>query len=160
MYALLRRLRAKWGIAMIDWRAIREVFTVMKRGGILVLLSDWGWKPDGIPCKLFGRWTTLPSGPAVLAARGNAPIVPFFVRRESPGRFRIVLGTPIDAGDGSPAAQVQATQRTADELERLIRTDLAQWNCFKPLWPSAAEQRRLETLAAEMLTQHKSGTDS
>jgi lauroyl/myristoyl acyltransferase len=82
------------------------------------------------------------------------------VRRESPGRFRIVLGTPIDAGDGSPAAQVQATQRTADELERLIRTDLAQWNCFKPLWPSAAEQRRLETLAAEMLTKHKSGTDS
>ncbi len=160
MYALLRRLRAKWGIAMIDWRAIREVFTVMKRGGILVLLSDWGWKPDGIPCKLFGRWTTLPSGPAVLAARGNAPIVPFFVRRESPGRFRIVLGTPIDAGDGSPAAQVQATQRTADELERLIRTDPAQWNCFKPLWPSAAEQRRLETLAAEMLTQHKRGSDS
>jgi hypothetical protein len=35
---------------------------VMRRGGILVLLSDWGWKPDGIPCQLFGRWTTLPSG--------------------------------------------------------------------------------------------------
>lgn len=157
MYALLRRLRARWGIAVIDWRAIREVFTVLKRGGILILLSDWGWKPDGIPCTLFGRWTTLPSGPAVLAARGNAPIVPFFVRREAPGRFRIMFGDPIDAGDGSPAAQVIATQRTANELERLIRTEPTQWNCFKPLWPGAAEQQRLEVRATEMLQQHSKG---
>ena len=93
-------------------------------------------------------------GPAVLAARGRAPIVPFFVRRETPGKFRIVFGSPIDAGDGSPAAQLDATQRTAEELERLIRTDPTQWNCFKPLWPSAAEQRRLEALAVEMAEQH------
>ena len=76
MYALLRRLRTRWGIAVIDWRAIREVFTVIKRpGGILVLLSDWGWKPDGVPCKLFGRWTTLPSGPAALAARSTRLVI-------------------------------------------------------------------------------------
>ena len=93
---------------MIDWRAIREVFGVMRRGGILVLLSDWGWKPDGIPCQLFGRWTTLPSGPAVIAARGNAPIIPFFVRRERPGAFYILYGAPISAGNGSPAAQLAA----------------------------------------------------
>jgi cell wall-associated NlpC family hydrolase len=98
---------------VIDWKAIREVFTALKRGGVIVLLSDWGYKPDGIPCKLFGRWTTLPSGPAVLSARGNAPIVPFFVRREAPGKFRILFGAPISAGNGSPAAQLRATQETA-----------------------------------------------
>lgn len=36
-----------------------------------------------------------------------------------------------------------------------MRTDLTQWNCFKPLWPGAAEQLRLEALAAEMLLQRK-----
>ena len=157
MYELLRRLRASWGITMIDWRAIREVFGVMRRGGILVLLSDWGWKPDGTPCRLFGRWTTLPSGPAVIAARGNAPIVPFFVRRERPGAFRIIFGEPVDAGNGSPAAQLAATQATASEMERLMRSDPTQWNCFKPLWPNAVEQARLATRAEEMATQTERG---
>ena len=157
MYELLRKIRASWGVKVIDWRAIREVFGVMRRGGILVLLSDWGWKPDGIPCQLFGRWTTLPSGPAVIAARGSAPIVPFFVRREAPGKFRILFGAPVDAGNGSPAAQLAATQETAREMEQLIRSDPTQWNCFKPLWPNAAEQRRLAELAAQMATQHERG---
>jgi KDO2-lipid IV(A) lauroyltransferase len=157
MYELLRRVRASWGIKVIDWRAIREVFGVMRRGGFLVLLSDWGWKPDGIPCQLFGRWTTLPSGPAVIAARGNAPIIPFFVRREAPGKFRILYGTPVNAGNGSPAAQLAATQATAREMEQLIRSDPTQWNCFKLLWPNAAEQRRLAELATQMATQHERG---
>lgn len=142
---------------MIDWRAIREVFGVVRRGGVLVLLIDWGWKPDGIPCQLFGRWTTLPSGPAVIAARGNAPIIPFFVRREAPGKFRILYGAPVDAGNGSPAAQLAATQATAREMEQLIRSEPTQWNCFKPLWPNAAEQRRVAELSAQMATQHARG---
>jgi KDO2-lipid IV(A) lauroyltransferase len=150
MYELLRKLRASWGIKMIDWRAIREVFGVMRRGEILVLLSDWGWKPDGIPCQLFDRWTTLPSGPAVIAARGNAPIVPFFVRREAPGKFRILFGAPISAGNGSPAELLRATQETATAMENLIRTEPLQWNCFKPLWPNAEQQQELADAAARM----------
>ncbi|MEY3472093.1 MAG: hypothetical protein RLY63_768, partial [Chloroflexota bacterium] len=150
MYELLRRLRASWGIKVIDWKAIREVFTALKRGGFIVLLSDWGYKPDGIPCQLFGRWTTLPSGPAVLSARGNAPIVPFFVRRETPGRFRILYGAPITTADGSPASLVRATQATATAMEQLIRTEPLQWNCFKPMWPGAAEQQLLAEAAQRM----------
>jgi lauroyl/myristoyl acyltransferase len=153
MYELLRRLRASWGIKVIDWKAIRDVFGAMKRGGVIVLLSDWGYKPDGIPCKLFGRWTTLPSGPAVLSARGNAPIVPFFVRREAPGQFRILFGAPIGSGNGSPAELLRATQETAIAMENLILTGPLQWNCFKPLWPNAATQQRLADDAARMSTE-------
>jgi lauroyl/myristoyl acyltransferase len=93
----------------------------------------------------------------VIAARGNAPIIPFFVRRERPGAFYILYGTPISAGNGSPAAQRAATQETADQMERLIRSEPTQWNCFKPLWPNAIEQQRLETLAAHMETQRERG---
>jgi KDO2-lipid IV(A) lauroyltransferase len=150
MYELLRSIRASWGIKVIDWKAIREVFGAMKRGGVIVLLSDWGYKPDGTPCQLFGRWTTLPSGPAVLSARGNAPIVPFFVRREAPGKFRILFGAPISAGNGSPAELLRATQETATAMESLIHTEPLQWNCFKPLWPDAVTQKELATSAAQM----------
>jgi KDO2-lipid IV(A) lauroyltransferase len=153
MYELLRRLRASWGIKVIDWKAIREVFSALKRGGFIVLLSDWGYKPDGIPCQLFGRWTTLPSGPAVLSARGDAPIIPFFVRRERPGHFKILYGAPISAGNGSPAALLAATQETANVMERLIQTEPLQWNCFKPMWPDHATQQQLAESAAQMATE-------
>jgi len=153
MYELLRRLRAAWGIKVIDWKAIREVFAAVKRGGVIVLLSDWGYRPDGIPCQLFGRWTTLPSGPAVLSARGNAPIIPFFVRREAPGKFRILFSAPISAGNGSPAELLRATQETATAMEKLIRTEPLQWNCFKPMWPDAAKQQELANSARQMSTE-------
>ncbi|MFM8996966.1 MAG: hypothetical protein ACKOJD_02455 [Candidatus Limnocylindrus sp.] len=42
-------------------------------------------------------------------------------------------------------------------MEQLIRTEPTQWNCFKPLWPDAREQQRLEELAALMATQHERG---
>jgi KDO2-lipid IV(A) lauroyltransferase len=154
MYALLRRLRAAWGVKVIDWKAIREVFTALKRGGFIVLLTDWGYRPDGIPCQLFGRWTMLPSGPAVLGARGNAPIIPFFVRRERPGHFRILYGAPISPGNGSPAALLAATQEIATAMEKLILTEPLQWNCFKPMWPGAEEQQLLAKEAARMAAEH------
>jgi len=50
-----------------------------------------------------------------------------------------------------------ATQATAREMERLIRTDPTQWNCFKPLWPNAVEQQRLAELAGQMATQRERG---
>ena len=40
---------------------------------VLGLLVDWGYRSDGIPVPLFGAWTTLPAGPATLAAKTGAP---------------------------------------------------------------------------------------
>jgi len=31
-----------------------------------------------------------------------------------------------------------------------MRTEPLQWNCFKPLWPNAQQQRELEEIAARM----------
>ena len=42
---------------------------VLERKEILALLVDWGYRSDGIPVQLFGAWTTLPAGPATLAAK-------------------------------------------------------------------------------------------
>ena len=88
-----------------------------------------------------------------MSARGNAPIVPFFVRREAPGKFRILYGAPISAGNGSPAELLRATQETATAMEKLISTEPLQWNCFKPLWPDAATQQVLASSAAHMSTE-------
>ena len=71
---LLTHQREAWSVRTIMWRNIREIFGVLRRKEILVLLIDWGYREDGIPVVLFDRWTTLPAGPATIAAKtGTRP---------------------------------------------------------------------------------------
>ena len=49
---------------------------------MLGLLVDWGYRSEGIPVRLFDAWTTLPAGPATLAAKTGAVVAPGRPRRE------------------------------------------------------------------------------
>ena len=69
LFEILRRQRESWGVHVITWRNLRDLFSVLRRKEILALLVDWGYRSDGIPVRLFGAWTTLPAGPAALAAK-------------------------------------------------------------------------------------------
>ena len=152
IFEILRRQREAWGVHVIPWRNLRALFAVLRRNEILALLVDWGYRPDGIPVRLFGAWTTLPAGPAVLAAKTGALIAPLAIRRTAGGRFRVEAGESFTVPSSDPADLQRATQRIADALERTIAAAPEQWYSFKPAWPStAAEAAELERRAAEML---------
>ena len=152
LFEALRAARAHWGIKIIGWRNIREIFGVLRRREMLGLFVDWGYRADGIPVRLFGAWTTLPAGPAALAAKTGSRIVPVGLRRRPDGRtFAITLMDPIDVPSMAPADQLAATQRLADAIETSIAAAPAQWYSFKPVWPSdPAESAELERRAARM----------
>jgi len=146
----LRRQRAAWGVQLIPWRNLRDVFGVLRRGEMLGLLVDWGYRPDGIPVRLFGTWTTLPAGPAVLAAKTGATILPVVVRRHDGGRYFVTHDDPIQVAAGDPRTIAEATQRIADWLERTVAAAPEQWYSFKPIWPAEpTEVARLAALAEE-----------
>ena len=148
----LRKQREQWSVTLIPWRNLRALFGVLRRNEILALLVDWGYRSDGIPVRLFGAWTTLPAGPAVLAAKTNAWIAPMAVRRLPGGRFRIEAADAFAVMSSDPADLQRATQRIADWLEDAIRAAPAQWYSFKPIWPTdPAESAELEARAAAML---------
>jgi KDO2-lipid IV(A) lauroyltransferase len=140
LYDDLRRMRESWGVRLIPWRNLREMYGVLRRGEFLGLLIDWGYRPDGIPVRLFDAWTTLPAGPATLAARTGARILPIMTRRDSHDRFRVSWAEPIAVPSGSPADLARATQRLADALEASIAAAPQQWYNFKPIWPETAEE--------------------
>ena len=139
MFDLLRRERERWSVRIIPWRNIREVYGVLRRGEMLGLLVDWGYRPDGIPVRLFDAWTTLPAGPATLAARTGAAILPVVVRRRPDGSFLVTHDEPIRVASSAPADLKAATQAIADALERTIAAAPEQWYCFKAMWPEPAE---------------------
>jgi len=144
----LRRQRAAWGVKLIPWRSLRDVYGVLRRGEVLGLLVDWGYRSDGIPVRLFDGWTTLPAGPAYLAARSGATILPIAVRRHPDGRFFVTHDEPITVSSTEGAALAVATQQIASALERAIAAAPEQWYSFKPIWPDEpAEVARLAALA-------------
>jgi lauroyl/myristoyl acyltransferase len=152
VYELLRRQRESWGVRVIAWRNLREIFGVLKRREMLALLIDWGYRSDGIPVRLFGAWTTLPAGPATLAAKTGSRILPISIRRVAGKGFAVAWAPPIDVAPDDPAELQRATQAMADALASTIATAPEQWYSFKPIWPaSAAEAEDLERRAQVML---------
>lgn len=152
IFEILRRQRESWGVHVVPWRNLRELFKILRNNEMLALLVDWGYRSDGIPVKLFGAWTTLPAGPATLAAKTGAVIAFMAVRRTTDGHFHIDADEVFGVPSSRPADLQLATQRIADSLERTIAAAPEQWYSFKPIWPSdPAEARELGERAAAML---------
>lgn len=142
LFELLRQQRREWGVNLIPWRNLRDMFGVLRRNEILALVIDWGYRSDDVPVRLFGAWTTLPAGPAALAAKTGAPIVHFAIRRSPDGKtFQLTHGDPIEVRSSDPAELQRATQAIADALGATIAAAPEQWYSFKPMWPSTAEEQ-------------------
>ena len=140
LFETLNRSRARWGVVIIPWRRLRDVFRVVREPCLLGMVVDWGYRVDDVPVRLMGAWTTLPAGPATLAARTEAALVPVVARRQADGRYLPVMYDPIEVADRSDAAVAEATQAIADALGDMVRQAPDQWYTFKPIWPSSAQE--------------------
>ena len=121
---------------------------------MLALLVDWGYRPDGIPVRLFGAWTTLPAGPATLAAKTGSWILPIAIRRTPADRLqRVVRAEPITVAVQRPGRPPAGDPgRSPTRWRRPIGAAPDQWYSFKPMWPpTEAEAADLEARAAAML---------
>jgi KDO2-lipid IV(A) lauroyltransferase len=152
MFERFRRLREGWGVHVIPWRNLREIYAVLRKREMLALLIDWGYRPDGIPVRLFGAWTTLPAGPATLAAKTGSRILPVAIRRTPDGLFHVSYAPVIEVASAAPADLQRATQAVADALAETVAAAPQQWYSFKPMWPPTAEEAaELELRASAML---------
>jgi KDO2-lipid IV(A) lauroyltransferase len=151
LFELLNRSRARWGVTIVPWRRLRDIFRILRAPCTLGMVVDWGYRADDLPVRLFGAWTTLPAGPATLAARTKAVIVPVAARRDAAGRYHPRMYEPIEVADDAPATLADATQAIADALQAMIAEAPEQWYTFKPMWPATgAESAALAARAASM----------
>lgn len=154
LFELLNAQRARWGVRIIGWRNLREIYRVLRgEPAALGMVVDWGYRPEDVPVRLFGAWTTLPAGPATLAARTGALVLPVAAYHHvGTSGYRHVTAPPFEVSDASPRSIAIATQAIADALESFVREAPEQWHTFKPMWPATeSEARRLESRATAML---------
>jgi len=135
-FASFRR-RLGMNIVALGPQAGAEVLRAIKERHVVCLLADRDIQGDGIAVEFFGEVTTLPAGPATLAARTGAPLLPTAVYFKDKGHQAVVGPAVSTERQGRFRDDVaRITQDLALRLERLIRTAPEQWHLQQPNWPS------------------------
>ena len=134
-------LRSKLGMHVVPLGpgAAGSIVRALKANEIVCLLSDRDISRNGIEVEFFGERTTLPGGPATMALRTGAALLPtatYFTEQYN-GHHAVVRPPIPTARRGTLREDVtRITQHLARELELLIGRAPEQWHLFQPNWPS------------------------
>ena len=125
-------------IARRGSRVTRQLLARLNEGGVIALLCDRDIKGGGVEVEFFGERTTLPAGPAALAERTGAVLLPVGTHFGSGAQYDFEVKPPLEIVPGADVAErVQATtQALAGILEGIIRRRPEQWHLVGPNWPS------------------------
>jgi KDO2-lipid IV(A) lauroyltransferase len=139
---LLTRLRSGGGVRVLPAgpSLIRELISVLRRNEVAALVMDRDITGSGVPVSFFGVESRLPAGPALLALRTGAPILPAIAFRTTDGRFQGIIEPPVAVVKGSsPTESIRlTTERIAARFEKHIRANPGQWTIFQSLWSRTA----------------------
>ena len=135
----LRRRAMRYDVQMFPKGAAgaMQAMRHLRAGGRLGMLMDQKMN-DGIPARFFGRPAMTAPALAVLALRLRCPVIPGWVERTGPARFRVTCEPPLTLpGTGNRDADVAAlTQTMNDTLERWIRAKPESWLWLHRRWPN------------------------
>jgi lauroyl/myristoyl acyltransferase len=106
-----------------------------RSGGSSCLLVDRDFGSSGVPVEMFGRPTTMPSGPAILAEQTGAAIIPAICQFDGRG-WRIVFHAEVPvAGPGRLRSRATAAmQGVADAFTASIGKQPEDWHMLGRIW--------------------------
>ncbi len=114
------------------------VLQALAANEVVCLLCDRDIRGDGLPVKFFGASTTMPGGPAVMAFRSGAPIIPtgvYFTHRHN-GHFADIRAPLATERRGRVHDDVlRVTRELTGVMEDMIRAAPDQWHMMQPVWP-------------------------
>ena len=105
---------------------------------VVCLVSDRDLTGDGVEVEFFGERTTLPAGPATLALRTGAALIPSVVYFRDGLMHHTVVHAPLPTERAGRLRDdiVRITQDLARVFEEFVAAEPAQWHVLQPNWPS------------------------
>src|SRR5262249_22717241 len=135
-------------------RSAMGIVRAMKRNEILGILIDRPMPGDGVLVNFFGRPAWFPEGPARIALRTGARVIPAALVRASDRQDVTLALVDLDVRI-TPSGDMERdtrtlTRRILESHERFIRAYPDQWFMFRPMWPESQRRGSAEpALAAE-----------
>lgn len=130
---LIDHYRAVVGIQTISAKprreAARQILKALRRNEVILVIAD-EFKSGGVEVEFLGRTAPAPRGPATLALRTGAAVLPTFVTRDREDRLTLRIGAEIElAKTGDLQGDVSANAALfARHLEAMVRRYPDQWN--------------------------------
>jgi phosphatidylinositol dimannoside acyltransferase len=126
-------------VLRLDRASAGSLVELLGAGGILALVADRNLAGDGIDVEFFGARTRFPAGPATLAIRTGAALLPCAIYQERGGVHR-GQALPVLAAERTEAGLRADVKRVTQDLARifedLISAAPEQWHAFQPIWPT------------------------
>jgi KDO2-lipid IV(A) lauroyltransferase len=139
LFDFFTEFRERLGLNVVPLgpRAGSQVLAAIRRGDVLCLMADRDIDGTGIEVEFFGERTTLPPGPATLALRTGAPLLPTAVYFTPHGHHcEVQEAVPAERRGKLRADVTRVTQELAHRLEGLVSAAPEQWHMMQPNWPS------------------------
>ena len=134
---MLLDFRGKWGGPVIPrGQALKGILKALAENRTIGVLMDQDTGDDGVFVPFMGIPAWTQSGPARIARKTGAALVPFFVVRGRDGKFELHLEPEIkrpETGDAE-ADILETTKRYTEVIEAYIRTYPDQWVWMHERW--------------------------
>jgi phosphatidylinositol dimannoside acyltransferase len=129
--------RQRAGLSVVEQsRAARPTIRALRQNAVVILVADLVKDFRAARVQLFGRDTYLPAGPAYLAVRTGATVIPVIAIRQPDNTSVITVEPPMYA-DPTADPEEEAhrlSQAIADYFARIIQGHPEQWYPYRRLW--------------------------
>lgn len=148
---LRREIRERLGIDTIEVRQSLDTALQIRRrladNQVIAMLMDRHLGRDRVEVQFLGRTAWFLKTPPLMGFMTGAPLVPCFIERTGPGRFRVRSGVPIIVARDRPREEAiaVAAQDFADQLTARVRAHPEFWYHFYDYWN--AQRQASEPLA-------------
>jgi len=116
--------------------ALRELNRVLRRNELAIVIADEYRSSNGIHVTFFGRTVLARRGPATLALRTGAAVVPIYLVHDKGQGLKMIIEPELDLirTDRDKAAIRENTLRMTQWLEKTVRAYPEQWNWMNIHW--------------------------
>jgi KDO2-lipid IV(A) lauroyltransferase len=126
-------------------QALKELYVVLKRNELAMVIADEYRKGNGLCVPLFGRAVLARRGPATLALRTGAAVVPVYMIRQPDNSLKLIIEPELElvrSGNGAEKIR-ENTLRMTQWLEKTVRAYPDQWNWMNIRWWETDENQLL-----------------
>ncbi len=134
-------LRANQGVALMTngTEDVRAILKALRAGKIVLMLADRNVGTSSDAVTFFGERTMLPAGPALIARRTGAALLPAYSHRTGNTQSVAVAWPAMALPETTGSLEERRaadTQAVAQLLERMIREAPDQWAILQAVWPA------------------------